>query len=317
MKNLFIILCNLIIFSTYSQSKIIEAKSLFESKKYTEANKILLTIDKKDKDFAEANYYKGRIAYEQQRYDNAAVYFEVAINENDKIADYYYWLGNAYGVTAEKANPIKQATLASKIRNAWEKAANLDPKNMPVRWSLITFYTKAPGFMGGSISKAKEMAEEIKKINPADGHRALGIVYQCDKKLTEAEKEYIEMVKLNPDYTGMLINYYIEQKSYTKAFPIVEKALVDKPNDYGWMYMFGKISALSGTKLDKGQECLEKYLLHQPAPNEPSLAGANMRLGQIYEKKANKPEAKKCFELAIKADPKLKEAKEGLARVSK
>jgi hypothetical protein len=42
-----------------------------------------------------------------------------------------------------------------------------------------------------------------------------------------------------------------------------------------------------------------------------------MRLAQIKEKKGNKPEAKKYFETALKQDPNLKEAKEGLERCSK
>jgi hypothetical protein len=48
-----------------------------------------------------------------------------------------------------------------------------------------------------------------------------------------------------------------------------------------------------------------------------SHAGANMRLAQIMEKGGKKSEAKKLYETALKADATLKEAKEGLERVSK
>jgi hypothetical protein len=40
-----------------------------------------------------------------------------------------------------------------------------------------------------------------------------------------------------------------------------------------------------------------------------------MRLGQIEEKKGNKAEAKKLYELALKTDPTLKDAQEGLQRL--
>jgi hypothetical protein len=63
--------------------------------------------------------------------------------------------------------------------------------------------------------------------------------------------------------------------------------------------------------------CLKKYLNYQPKQNEPSHAGAQMRLAQITEKKGNKAEAQKLFAQALKADASLKEAKEGLERVSK
>ena len=83
------------------------------------------------------------------------------------------------------------------------------------------------------------------------------------------------------------------------------------------VYQIGKTSALSGLKLERGEECLKKYLTYKPKQNEPNHGGANMRLAQIKEKQGKKAEAKKLFELALQLDPALKEAKEGLERVSK
>jgi hypothetical protein len=80
-------------------------------------------------------------------------------------------------------------------------------------------------------------------------------------------------------------------------------------------YQIGKLAAISGKKLDDGEKYLLKYLSYQPKQNEPSHAGANMRLAQIKEKRGNKPEAKKLYEIALKMDGNLKEAKEGLARL--
>jgi hypothetical protein len=82
-------------------------------------------------------------------------------------------------------------------------------------------------------------------------------------------------------------------------------------------YQIGKTSALSGQRLERGEVCLKKYLTYQPQKNEPSHAGANMRLAQIMEKAGKKTEAKKLYEAALKGDATLKEAKEGLERVSK
>jgi len=62
---------------------------------------------------------------------------------------------------------------------------------------------------------------------------------------------------------------------------------------------------------------LLKYLTHQPKQNEPSHARANMRLAQIFENQGDKVEAKKLYESALKSEPSLKLAKEGLVRVLK
>ncbi len=317
MKITLICLFSMILMSAFGQTKLAQSKTLFDSKKYIEANKILITIDKKDKDYAEANFLMGKIAFEQKKYEIASEYFETAIDANDKVADYYLWLGNSYGATAQKASMVKQGILAPKIHDAWKNAAELDQKNIEVRYNLISFYLMAPSFMGGSTSKAKETADEIRKINPAEGHLALGSIYQKEKNIAEAEKEFIQMAKLKPEYRNHLSNFYINQKLYTKALTIVETVLKETPEDYYWLYQLGKISALSGMRLDQGQEALEKYLTHKPLPNEPSISGAQTRLAQIYERRGNKAEAKKYFELSVKADPKFKEAKDGLARVSK
>jgi tetratricopeptide (TPR) repeat protein len=207
--------------------------------------------------------------------------------------------------------------LAPKMKNAWENAIRLDSKNLDARSSLIQYYLQAPGFMGGSVEKAIEVANQIKKIKPAEGYRQMGNVYMHEKKTAEAEKEFIEMAKVDPNYVGGLANFYVGQKQFDKAFSMFEDELKKNPEDYVSIYQIGKTSAVSGQRLERGEECLKKYFSYSPKQNEPSHAGANMRLAQIKEKRGQKAEAKKLFETALKLDGNLKEAKEGLERVSK
>ncbi len=300
-----------------AQSKLDLAKTFYEQKKYSQVKKILEPIEKKDTDFAAARYYLGRVAYDEKRYDDAVNYFEAATEANNKVADYYSWLGDTYGTIAQNANVFKQGMLAPKMKKAWEAAIALDSKNISARTSLIQYYMQAPGFMGGSFEKAKEVANQLLKIKPAEGHLQMGTILLQEKKKPEAEKEFIEMVKVDPSYRQGLANYYTGEKEYDKAFALYEEALQKNPEDYLVIYQIGRTSALSGQKLDHGEECLKKYLTsYMPKQNEPSHAWANMRLAQIKEKKGQKAEAKKLFETALKQDGSLKEAKEGLERLS-
>ncbi len=303
--------------SLFGQSALEKASSLFEARKYDEAEKVLAAIPEKSADYAGAQYYLGRIAFNQKEFDDAQDYFEEAVEVNDKVADYHNWLGNTYGTIARDANMIKQGMLAPKMKNAWEKAIALDGKNIDARTSLIQYYTQAPGFMGGSFEKAKEVANQILKLNPAEGHRQMGNILLSEKKPDEAEKEFLKMAKADPTYANGLANFYTNQKQYDKAFALFEEALKKTPEDYISIYQIGRTAAVSGQRLDRGEECLKKYLSYSPKQNEPSHAGANMRLAQIKEKKGNKAEAKKLFQTALKLDGSLKEAKEGLERVSK
>jgi tetratricopeptide (TPR) repeat protein len=303
-------------FSAFSQS-VSTGKQLWEQKKYADARKQLSAIKKDNKDFATAQYYLGRIAFDEKKYDEAEEFFETAIDTNDKVADYHTWYGNTLGTIAADANLFKQASLGPKMKSAWEKAVQLDPKTIDARESLIQYYLQAPAIAGGSVDKAIEMANEIKKIKPAEGHRQLGNIYYREKRFAESEKEFIAMSKADPALISGLANFYVLQKQYDKAFAISEDALKQNPNDMVATYQIGKLSALSGQQLDRGEACLKKYLAYSPQKNEPSHAGANMRLAQIMEKRGKKVDAKSLYELALKADATLKEAKEGLARVSK
>lgn len=302
---------------TQGQSKTEQAKKLFEDKKYTEAEKILSPIDDEDRDYAAAQYYLGRIAFDQKKYDAAADYFEEATEANDKVADYFSWLGDTYATIAQNANVLKQGMLAPKMKSAWEKTIALDPKNLAARTSLIQYYLQAPGFMGGSVDKAKEVAGQVLKLKPVEGHRQLATIYLYENKPIDAEKELILMAKADPTYIRDLASFYVSQKQYDKAYFIYDDLIQKNPEDHLAIYQYGKVSAISGLKLEQGEVYMKKYLTHTPVKNEPSHAGANMRLAQIHEKKGNKKEAKRLYEVALKADDTLKEAKEGLERVTK
>lgn len=299
------------------QTTIDQAKTLFEAKKYEDAKKILKPIKSSDKQYADAQYYLGRIAFIEKDLDDAEDYLEEAIDANDKVAEYHYWMGNIAGTAIRDANVLKQAALAGNIRDSYEKAVALKPDMVDAHWGLLNYYIEAPSVMGGSFEKASNEAKIIGKYNVADGHRALGQVYNKQEKYADAEKEYLLALKENPQYVTPITNFYVARKEYDKAFKLLENILKSEPENYAVVYSVGRTSAVSGQQLDRGLECLNKYLAYTPKANEPSHHGAQMRIGQIMEKKGNKAEAKKRYEIALKGDPNLKEASEGLARVSK
>jgi tetratricopeptide (TPR) repeat protein len=300
-----------------AQTSVDQARIFFEARKYDEAKKILVKIPDSDKNYAPAQYYLGRIAMAQNELDDAEDYFEEAIETNDKVAEYHYWLGNALGLSIRDANVMRQGMLAPRIKEEYEKTVALKEDFVDAHWGLVSFYIEAPGFMGGSFDKARAEAKIIAKYNEADGHRALGMIYNKEERYADAEKEYLAAWKSNPAYHASVVTFYVARKEYDKAFNFLESLLKPDPENYQVIYQIGKTSAVSGQRLDRGAECLLKYLAHTPKENEPSHGGANMRLGQIHEKRGNKVEARKSYELALKLDPTLKDAKEGLTRVAK
>ncbi len=273
-----------IVIQSQAQSKLEQANSFYDQKKYSQVKKILEPIEKDNPDFAMSQYYLGRVAFDEKNYDDAVSHFKEAAEANNKVAEYQVWLGDTYGTIAKDANMFKQGVLAPKMRNAWEAAIALDAKNISARLSLIQYYIQAPGFMGGSFAKAKEVANQLIKLKPAEGHLQMGTILLQEKKNTEAEKEFLEMVKADPHYTSNLAGYYTSQKQYDKAFALFEEAIHKNPEDYLSIYQFGKTSALSGQKLDRGEECLKKYLAYY-SPKQKNYLRRPYRKTEISKKR--------------------------------
>lgn len=304
--------------SAVGQSSVIKGKTLYEEKRYDAAVAALEEVKDDSPDYAAAQYYLGRIAFDQNRLEDAADFFEEATEaKGGNQAEYFSWLGDSYGRIAQDASVIRQGMLAPKMKAAWEKAITLDPKILSARYSLISYYTQAPSFMGGSMDKAKEMARQIITLAPAQGHRSLGNLYLKEKNLAAAEKEYQEMARIDAAFLPVLGNFYVNEKMHEKAFALFDEQLKKNPDDMLAIYQLGKLSAVSGQRLDQGEQYLLRYLAYTPKSNEPSHAGANMRLAQVYEKKGKRADAKLKYEAALKLDNNLQEAKDGLSRVSK
>jgi tetratricopeptide (TPR) repeat protein len=192
---------------------------------------------------AAAAFYLGRIAMEERDHDRASDYFETATKLEPKNSTYFLWLGRAYGREAQNANVLRQPGLANKARGAWEHAIELDANNLDARSDLIRYYVQAPGLLGGSMTKALEQAEEIRKRNALRGYLELGALYERDKKFAEAETAYLGAAKEKSDrHVGeyRLGVFYQNTGAYDKAFELFESMIAANPNESGALFQIGK-----------------------------------------------------------------------------
>lgn len=279
------------------------------------AAKIFKSIDDDSKQYGEAQFYLGRIAFDKEDYDAAEEYFEEAIDYNDNNSDYHLWLGNTYGVVAQDANMFKQGLLAPKIKSEFERAVELNDKNVDALMGLVQYYTQAPGFMGGSYEKALVMANKIAAVNKLQAHSARITVYSAQEDYGLMEKEYKAAANLDKRWILNLGYFYQQRQSYDKAFSTFDRLLSDPELKMAGLYQIGRTSAFSGLQTSKGIASLEEYLSNEEDENAPSHAAAKMRLAMIYEKMNNKTVAVKYYKESLKDDPKMEQAKEGLERL--
>lgn len=299
-------------------SKSDEGAHLFDAGRLPEARSILETAVHEDPQDALALFYLGRTLLAQNDPAGAASHFEKAVALDPTHSPFHLWLGRAWGQLALNSNVFRQASLAPKIKKEFQRAVELDPGNSDARLDLMEFYIQAPGMMGGSLEQARREAEEIRRIDPLRGYRASGRLLEDGKKIDAAAAEYDHAAQEFPDRLEPVLwaeNLWIEKKDFAKAFAAVDAYLARNPSNMPGCYQLGRLAALSGERREPGAECLKRYLTYAPKADEPGLAWAHVRLGQIQEKTGDKAGARREYEAALELDATLKEAREGLKRV--
>ena len=292
------------------------AVKLYESGKYDEAFKIFSSVKKGTPQYAECRYKMGMISMHKRLLSDAEDYFGQAVAANDKIASYHIAMVSLYGQIITDANPLRQAILAPKIKSHLEAAALIDPANLGVRVMLLGFYIRAPRIMGGDIEKAKKTADDIMKIDRAEGNRALGMVAQFEEKPADAERFFRTALLLTPDsvkhYT-QLASFFQLASRYDEALDIYEKAVVKFPKNRNMLYQAGRVAAMSGTKNgEKGKKYLSAFIEQVPDKSNRNLANAYYFLGVIEKDRKNTSAALGYFNAALKINPNHRQSKEAI-----
>ncbi len=296
-----------------------EGIRLFEARRLPEARATLEAVAREDPRDALALYYLGRTLLAQNEPERAAAWLEKAIALEPGNGPAHQWLGRAWGQQARDANVFKQASLAPKIRREFERAVQLDAENVDARLDLMEFYIQAPGLMGGSLEKARVEAAEIGRRDRLRGSGASGRIAEYEKRFDAALAEYGRAAREFPERIEPVVwteNLWIGKKDYGRAFGAVDAFLERNPASMPGCYQLGRLAALSGERGGPGAECLKRYLVYEPKPGEPGRAWAHVRLGQIQEKRGDRAAARREYEEALSLDASLKEAREGVKRVS-
>ncbi|RTL46994.1 MAG: hypothetical protein EKK53_01300 [Burkholderiales bacterium] len=231
-----------------------------------------------------------------------------------------YALGRVYGQQAMTASVFKMPGLASKTKEQFVKAVELDPTLYEARVGLTQFYLMAPGFAGGSVPKAKELAVEAQARQPEHAKLLRALLAMNDKDWGAAERE-LASVKPGDDRTVLrelrgswsrLGFEFMEQKNLPKARGIFETLQKDYPGHAVGPYGLGRVLTEMG-QADEAVKSLERARTLEGAERMP----IDHRLGQALLAKGDKVAAKAALERFVqnkRANPRnIEEAKKLLA----
>ena len=265
-------------------------------------------------DHARPHLIVGKMAFTQGNWDKAIHEFKKAVHDHPEDSQCWLWLGRALGRKAENSNPLHAALMVGEIRGAFEKAVEVDPKNMDARGDLLDFYLEAPSAFGGGMDKARAAAEAIGKINGADGFQARSRIYEKEEKFVHAEADLKSAVEIEhtPSRYRELGEFYKRRKNYPEM-----EAAFRKSNDQKSYFALAEGFFQQGQRFADAEALLRKFLaVAVPAPgDEPTVAQARLLLGQLIARQGRNDEAAKEFRAALDDNPGLKVARKELEKL--
>ncbi len=255
-----------------------QARKLYQYTDYESSLKILQGIEPKD---GPVYLLIGQNHYMQGEYKKATEMLEKAVAAEPANSDYELWLGRAFGRRAETASPFTAAPNANKARQHFEKAVQLNPRNMDALSDLFEYYLEAPGFMGGGLDKAVGIAERMAAIDEVEGHWAQARLAERRKEFDTAEHHLQIAARMAPQQVGRLIDlakFLATQGRYQESDQSFKKAEKLAPNNPQVIYARADTYIQQGRNLDTARKLLQRYLRAQLTPDDPSRAAAEKLL---------------------------------------
>jgi tetratricopeptide (TPR) repeat protein len=147
------------------------------------------------------------------------------------------------------------------------------------------------------------LLHELVESDPGDfpAWTELGTTYFILKELDEAEKSYLQALKVQPDYIGALVSFgrlRIVQKKYDSAVELLAHALKVEPHSAQANYFLGE----AYLQLKLGSKAVG-YLYEAIRLDPIGMADAHLRLAALYNAKDMKDKAAAEYEAFLKKIP--------------
>ncbi len=296
-----------------AQESIQQASKLTEAKNFDGARKMLETIvDRNDAD-TEAHFQLGKLLFEQFRdLDAAEEHLERATELADNRAEYHFTLGRVYGAIAQNGGIFTGMKYAGKVKSEFIRSVELEPTSTVYRTALLRYYLQAPAIAGGSVSKAREQADAILRLDAYEGHLAFAQVAVKEKDQEATEREYKASIGANPQKPDAYFHlgyYYLSQKRIEEAitqFRQYVRCAPDDPNSH---------DSLGEALVEKGSydEALREY--SKALALNPRFSTSLFGTARCYEGKGMKAEALSSYQKFLSLDTKGESAETARRKV--
>ncbi len=314
MKYFFLLLLCIPMLSV-SQTTAETAQQLFDQKQYGKAETILKEAVANSPNDRQLIELLGDAYGFQKKWDGAIENYELLVEMDDFSANYHFKYGGAKGMKALEVSKLRALGLIGDVKRSFNRAAELDPTHIEVRWAMVELYMQLPGIIGGSYKKSMKYANELENLSKVDGYLAKGYIYEYDDEPEKAEEYYKKAIQVGGSVTcyEKLTDLYVKENKPSKAIANLEESH-KKHQRNGMHYQIGKVAADYNIQLDKGEKCLNTYIANYTAKDGVPVCWAYYRLSQISKHRGDKQKALEWINKAL-AEEKLDPFEEHKAEV--
>lgn len=267
---------------------------------------------------AEAYNLLCRVYMMADKWDPAVSACEHAVKLDPENSQYHLWLGRSYGQKAEHVSALSAAHVAGQVRDEFETAVRLNPKNLEARDDLADFYLEAPWVVGGGEKKAQAQAEEIQKLEPAQAHLLRARIAEKKKEFDAAEIEIKQAVQDSRGAAGpwiSLANLYQRTGRFDEMEHALEHATAPSMNRPDVLTRAAEMLIRSNRNLASAENLLQRYL-SSPSPSEDSpVFKAHYLLGTLLEQKGQHEQAITQYQAALALSAEYTPARNALDRL--
>ena len=261
-----------------------------------------------------------RAYFSMNSWDRAISACEKAVSLDPDDAEYHLWLGRTYGEKADTVSFFSAAGLAKKVRNEFEKAVALDPKNWAARTDLAEFYLEAPGIVGGGQDKARAQADALDSLNAAKAHWVRARLAEKNKDNTTAENEYRAGIQASHGSANAWLNlagFYRKTGRFDEMHDGLQHAAA-APMDQPEVLVDCASTLLRANRdLPFATQLLRRYLNSRNTVEQAPPFKVHYMLGNILEKQGDRQGAAQEYQIALAMAKDFGRAREALDRVSR
>lgn len=223
---------------------------------------------------ADLRALRGRAELGLHQNEAAATSFRDAIRYAPDNGRYHYLLGQALAKIIPDASVISRPSLATELREAYEKSVKLSPGLIPAHEALMDFYLQAPGFFGGSLDSARQQAAVIARLDPGRGLRAKAVIAASQGSTGVAIQDYLGAIRLRTHDAGLRLDLgelYLKLNHPHEACELFQQVLKLAPDNVEALEQLGQAAPQSGQEHDllAGADALER--LSDKPPDGMSL----------------------------------------------